>query len=365
VLALLRHRRRLAVVAGLWTGMILCGWDMWVGLGWLPQVRVLNDFRLWYGAARLGLTRGWDHLYDPFAQRDLMESLGFFWQPYLNPPALAWLAVPFSLLPFELALGLWTLLLIAAAVWTWRLAATGHGLTRAMHLALFLGLFPVAFGLLRGQPVALVAFAVAGGWWLLRHRKPVPAGMLLALIAIKPQVALLVPFALLASGRRIVFLAWLGYSALLVVASLALLGVHGTAGYLSALATAAQWDLGRRYALSGVLGLGPLLYVAQALVLLLTLWTAWRARHGAPDLPVAAGLAGSLLFTPYVGYQDLAVLVPAGWLALRAGAPVWLAGLLAAGYLIVELAQALPPALVPAWELAFLVALAARAAQRP
>src|SRR5262249_47882791 len=46
---------------------------------------------------------------------------------------------------------------------------------------------------------------------------------------------------------------------------------------------------------------------------------------------------GSLLFTPYLGFQDFAMLVVAGWLVIRAGANEWQIALLVAGYGLLEL----------------------------
>src|SRR5205807_6013116 len=154
-----------------------------------------------------------------------------YWSPFLNPPTLAWVATPFLGLPFDLALLVWTALLVGAALFAWRLVAPGAGLTRAAHLALFLGLFPTAFGLMVGQPVALVAAAVAGSWWLAERNKPVLAGLVMSLTAIKPQVALLIPICLLVSGHRRMFAAWLAATAFMVAVALVLLGGDGLQRY--------------------------------------------------------------------------------------------------------------------------------------
>jgi hypothetical protein len=53
---------------------------------------------------------------------------------------------------------------------------------------------------------------------------------------------------------------------------------------------------------------------------------------------MAAGIVGSLLVTPYLGFQDFLMLVVAGWLVLRAGATQWQVGLLVAGYALLQLA---------------------------
>src|SRR5205823_892254 len=166
-----------------------------------------NDFRLVYGAALTAWRHGYGHLYDLGAQRAAVESLGAYWSPYINPPPLAWLGTPFLALPFGAAAVLWTALVAAAALFAWWVVAPGAGLTKAAHLALFVGLFPTAFGLMVGQPVALVAAAVAVAWWLADQKRPVLAGLALSLTAIKPQLALLVPLCLLVAGHRRIFVA--------------------------------------------------------------------------------------------------------------------------------------------------------------
>jgi hypothetical protein len=53
---------------------------------------------------------------------------------------------------------------------------------------------------------------------------------------------------------------------------------------------------------------------------------------------MAAGIVGSLLFTPYLGFQDFLMLIVAGWLVLKSGATHWQVGLLVVGYALLELA---------------------------
>src|SRR5258708_8943186 len=147
---------------------MLIGFDLWAAAAtYVSQYAVRNDFRLAYAAANVGFRSGYSHLYDLAAQRLAIESLGpgFNPQPFISPPPLAWLATPLLLLPFQAALIVWTLLLLAALGLTWYLLAPGHGRARAAHLVLLLGVFPVAFGLMVGQPGAWVASAVAAECW--------------------------------------------------------------------------------------------------------------------------------------------------------------------------------------------------------
>ncbi|HSP09451.1 MAG TPA: glycosyltransferase family 87 protein [Candidatus Dormibacteraeota bacterium] len=337
----LRERTRLWAVAGIWGGALLVAFDLYAAVvTYIPGYRVRNDFRLIYGAAVASLHRGFGHLYDLPAQKAAVEGLGhgFYWSPFLNPPPLIWLAAPFTLLPFDAAIVIWSALLVTAALLTWYLVAPGGRLVRVAHLALWLGLFPVAFGLMVGQPVALVAAAVAGCWWLAERDRPVLAGLVLSLAAIKPQVALLAPLCLLVSGHWRVFAAWLAAAGAMVLLAAGLLGIDGIHRYQDVLALASQWEATRRYAVAGSLGLGPQVYAVQAVVVAAALVAAWNHRHSGVAVPLAAGITASLLFTPYVGFQDFAVLVVAGWLVLRSQPSRWQVGLLVVGYALLELA---------------------------
>src|SRR5260370_9969977 len=166
--AYVRARTRLWAVAGLWGGLLLVGTDVYFAVvTYIPQYRVRNDFRLMYGAALTGLHQGYSHLYDLAAQKQAVEGLGagFYWSPFLNPPPLVWLVTPLTILPFTAALFVWTALLLGALVLAWYLAAPGSRLTRAAHLAMLLGSFPVASVLMVGQPFALIAAASGRVSW--------------------------------------------------------------------------------------------------------------------------------------------------------------------------------------------------------
>ena len=367
--AYVRGRSRLWSAAGLWAGVLLIGFDIYAAVvTYIPEYRVRNDFRLMYGAALTGLHDGYSHLYDLAAQKASVDGLGpgFYWSPYLNPPPLAWLATPLTALPFDIALWVWTLVVFGALILTWYLVAPGDTrLTRLAHLALWLGVFPTAFGLLVGQPVAFVAAAVAACWWLAERHRPVWAGIALAAIAVKPQVAILVPLCLLVSGHTRTFVAWLAATGVMAALALAMLGPDGLARYRDALALASQWEPTRRYAMSGLIGLGPQLYALQAVIVIITVAAAWRIRGTGPGVPVAVGILGSLLFTPYVGFQDFAMLFVAGWLMLRSQASDWQLGILFTGFILLELVLVLPPVLVLITEMGLLLSILSPANDPP
>lgn len=356
-----RERTRLWAVAGLWAGILLVAFDVYAGVvEFIPQYRFRNDFRLLYGAALNAWTNGYGHLYDLAQQKSATEGLepGIYWQPFINPPPLAWLASPLLAIPFDAAILAWSALLLAAALLAWWLVAPGPRLTRLAHLALFLGVFPTAFGLMVGQPVVLVAAAVAVSWRLAEKRRPVPAGLVLSLIVFKPQLALLVPLCLFAAGMWRMFAAWLAASAVIGVVALAMLGADGLHRYRDALSLASQWAPTRGFAVAGPLGIGPQLYVIEVVVVAIAAFGAWHHRHEDVGRLYAMGIVASLLFTPYVGFQDFAMLIVAGWLVIRSGATAFQVALMVVGYAFLDLALVVMAVPILVAEGLFLISLA-------
>jgi hypothetical protein len=355
------------VAGALWAGVLLTGFNAWVAAGILGNARIQDDFRLDYLAVRLVVDHGWRSLYDFAAQRAQAQAFGFNWQPFVSPPPLAALAAPFAALPFDAALVLWTALLVGALAGGWWLAAPGgtaiftrHGRLgpeRWMHLAIAFGLFPAAFAIAIGQPAPVVLLALAAAWWLLRSGREGAAGLCVAVLVVKPQLALLVPATRLVAGRwRAAAVAAGAGGAIAILSGLAI-GPHGISSYLDGLSNASGWALTRRFTLADVLG--PAFPVSQVAVVALTLVAAWRARAAGPEIPLAAGIAGSLLVTPYIGIQDFTLLLLAGWLVLRTRPPTWMLLLLGLGYPVLELALAEGSLPVVLWRSALLVGLAA------
>ncbi len=282
-----------------------------------------GDFAVYYIFARVGLHHGWGSLYDYAAMRREWLALGSaFLYPPLYPPTLAWFVAPFAALPFAMGYALWNVLLAASLLVTWWLTAPPSSrLVRLGHLAFALALPSVAFGLLLGQVVIVVAAAVSISWWLLRRNRPFAAGLVLCLIALKPQLALLVPVALLVAGKSRAFLGWAAGSLAMLGAALATIGVGGLQMYVVLLAGSGHY-LGAmmvypQLTLPGLVGSGFAAPVTQGLVIAIILGLVWRRRGSGLEFPFAAGLCASLLIASFLHPQDVAVLLPAAWLWLR------------------------------------------------
>jgi hypothetical protein len=186
-----------------------------------------------------------------------------------------------------------------------------------IHLAAALGWLPVIYGLQLGQPGLFVALGVAGSYALLRIGRPFLAGLALGALALKPQLAFLVPAALLVSGRTRTF--WGGVVALglLGIASAVALGPSGVAEYSARLNFAASVPVNRELTLAPLLGILPVSRVIQAAIALWSLVLAYRFRGRATEWIFVVPLVGGLLASPYLHLDDLVMLGLAAWLYLR------------------------------------------------
>jgi hypothetical protein len=317
-----------------------------------------NDFRLYVGAARLGLGHGYSHVYDLDLQRQAVDALfpRANYQPFVSPPLDAWLATPLAGLPFSAGLVVWTVFLGSCVLLTWLLIAPGWGADRIAHLLLAVGFLPLGFAVSVGQLAPVIGLSIAVSYVLLRRGRPELAGVALLAVWLKPQTAILVAPALLVAGQRRTFVSWLLASAAVGLVTAATLGAHGIAAYRSALLVAGQWDLMRRFSLPGQPFWGFASPGVSLVVAAVTLVLARRHRHDL-GMVMAAGLAGSLMFSPYLGVQDLSLLVPAAWLAWQGRLSAWHLALSAAVYAVLECSLLLGPGPVLVAEVTWLGSL--------
>ncbi len=279
------------------------------------------DFAAFWAGGRLA----WSHAalaYDQETMQALQNWMApDWWVPFNNPPPFLFAVAPFGLLSPRLGQALWILVTLAL----WVIACR-----RVIGLWPALAFTPVFWNCAVGQNGLLTgALFVAAIWQL--GRRPFVAGLLFGALVIKPQLALLVPFALLAGGH------WRAIAGA-AVSSLGLLGlsylVFGPGVFVAFLAGTA---VSKAILLSGfhalrqptlfaavlALGGGPALAgILQAPVTIAVLAiTVWVWRRGTDTLGKGAILAaGTALATPYVfGYDLTFLILPIAWLA-REGA---------------------------------------------
>ena len=352
-------RRHRVLLTGGTVGAILLGFDLWLASAVTPPHVALPDFYVYHLAARTGLAHGWAAIYDPSRFQPAVTPVVGRYLPYLNPPLLAWLVAPLTVFPYAVAAAIWLGALGGCLVLTAWLTAPGSVPVKVAQLMGALALLPVFIGFEFGQASLLVVATVAFAWWLIRQERPMAAGMVLALSALKPQVAVLVPFALLLAGYRRLFVGWIVATILLVVVSWLAIGTAGLTGIEASLRLAQGLGGPLQISIWHTMPIPWLAAPAALLALALSLFIAFLNRGAGPEMPIAAGLVGSVLVSPYVNYYDLAALVLAAWLVLRTRPSGWQRALIPALYL--------PLYLAPLWgwpavlaEGVWLVALAQR-----
>lgn len=241
--------------------------------------------------------------------------------PFPNPPPAAWLMLPFTLLPFGAALFLWTVLSLAlllalsqvfAPRWTW---------ARIAFALSALGFLPV-FVMVEAGPLSPPVFAgIAGCVLLLRQRRQVLAGLALSLIAVKPNVAVLVPLALLVAGHRRAFTTWLAATSVMVVISVVTLGSHGVVAFAAVEGEYASMGNYLTFSLVDLLGGSSAYLIAVPTIVVITLVAARRTMASDPGLALSAGVLGSLLINHHLTPADFILLLLPVWIGVAQARP--------------------------------------------
>lgn len=309
-----------------------------------------TDLRLPYAAAEVGLRYGWSHMYDPELQRSAVLALGhsdvFF--PYINTPPWAFLVAPLTFIPYTVAYWICVVVMVACLVAAALLAAPPDRLLRIIYVGAAFGSLEVAIGPGFGQPAALVALAIVGCWRLLKADRPALAGLVLAVISVKPHIAILVPFALLLAGHARAFFYWAIATLALIVISVVALQPSGVQDFLNLLATGPTYLAGHpAWTLVGMLG-GPAGLPLEVLLVAGAAAAAWIYRHRGPEIPIAVGILATLIVVPYLHQQDFVMLVVAVWMLHRAQLENLDGRLLAAFWVAAIVGIEWPPLLVAA-----------------
>jgi hypothetical protein len=285
-----------------------------------------SDFSSFYAAGRLMMAG--QSPYDQAALRAMEQTLFGHATPFYSfsyPPVFLLIVTPLAKLPYMAALAVWqgvSLLLYLAAMLRLRRTEAG-GLDRQLVLVAAIAFGAVFINLTHGQngflTAALFAFALS-----FLEKNPIASGACFGLLAIKPQLGLLIPFALAFGGYwRAFAAAALSLATTAIVASL-LFGwtcwpEFFAAAHFSEIAILDQGAVGYDKMISIFAALrawGSPLAVAYGVQLLTSLAVIaalarfWRAKTDL-KLKGAALCFATLLATPFALDYDLMVLAPA------------------------------------------------------
>ncbi len=321
--------RNLGIAAGAAAAALFAAWDIYKWVEAFASDHFHNDFTFYLAAARIGLSRGWPSIYDLSIQQSELDAMGSRIQiaqlaRFISPPPVAWLAAPFTALPYDAGYVIWSVLLLAALVGTCYLAAPGAGRERIVHLVAALAWLPVIYGLQLGQPGLFVALGVAASYALLRSGRPFAAGVALGVLALKPQLGFLLPAALLVSGRYRAFGGAVFALGVLGALSALNVGTTGISAYLDRLSFAAGVPVNRELTLAPFIGELTVTRIVQVAIAIWALILVFRFRRRGIEWAFVPAIAGGLLASPYLHLDDLVMLGLAAWLYLRTdGKPPW------------------------------------------
>ncbi len=276
----------------------------------------ITDYLSYWAAGKLALAGDPAAAFDVAKHRAMEFTVSPFkgLLPFPYPPPFLLIVTPFSLFPY-----LWGFL-----AWV--------SITLALYLAVARRVIDVPYALahpsvlmngLIGQNGFLTAAIFTGGVTLLRSR-PLLAGAILGTLVIKPQLALLLPVAVIAARLWPAIAGAIATSAALALVSLALFGTGVFTGFLemlplySELMRQDKWPWNEFisvFAFLRYLGFDQTVALTVHAVIaagaaVLT-WVAW-SRDWDGQVPVLA--AATLLIPPYLlTYDALLMVIPIGY----------------------------------------------------
>ena len=302
----------LCVVPGLATGIVT-----WAVLPFLPQpapwgaICVRDYLNIW-AAAHLVSAGDMATLFHPALYQAWLRSLfgaGLPERTWSYPPTTLILTAPFVLLPLIPGFIAWitaTLSLLTAVL-------RRCGLPWTTCLAILLSP-AVLENALVGQNGAVTASLLEGGL-LLAGRRPVIAGIMFGLLSSKPQLGLLIPVCMAASGNWKAILAAAATGSLVVCVSIAAFGADSWLWYLTDVRAFMTAHLEKPFGESfqsmmatpfilfrwfgAPVALAYALQAGVSAACAVTAWRAWRRPGANPAARTALTAALALLATPY------------------------------------------------------------------
>lgn len=288
-----------------------------------------TDFISFWTAGQLAVTGAPEAAYNPErlheTQRSAFGDPDLALTPWFYPPIFLILVSLLALMPYGVALAVWLGGTLAAYLAVMRRIAP-YGPTLLLSFA-----YPAVFVNITHGQNGYFSAAIFGGALLLLDRRPMLAGGLIALLTFKPQLGVLFPLVLAATGRWRAFAGACAGVAVLAGASLVLFGtatwqaMFDQLPYIRSLLLEHEgigWEkMQSLFAALRHFGLGLTASYAAHITLTLavaatTIWI-WRCRVDF-SLKASALVTGALLIPPHIVEYDMVVLALAiAWLAGR------------------------------------------------
>jgi arabinofuranan 3-O-arabinosyltransferase len=318
-----------AIAAGLAFAWLGCLVAMSVPHLWMLDAQgrpTFTDFLEVWVAGRSALHGAAAAAYDPVLHHAAQVEAaghalkGFLWWHY--PPLFLLVAAPLALMPYAAAFITWDLVTLAG------FAATIAAIARTRIAALIACGIPAVFvNAVVGQNGGLTAILI-GGALLSLEARPILAGLFIGLLTYKPQMGLLFPLVLVATGRWRAFVSACAATLLAIAVPSVIFGVDTVRAFLHFLPQASDSLLNHGaaglnklqtiYSLARCLGWSylpaSLLQGTVTLAVAIAVVRLWRSK--VTFAVKAAGLAAAVFAaTPYLYMYDFPILaVPLAFL---------------------------------------------------
>jgi hypothetical protein len=289
-----------------------------------------SDFITYYTIGSIGRQYGLDRVYDFELQKAVEERVVGFevapenvlphnHLPFLNPVLV--LLVIATNGNYILGFIVWNIILIGLYLTSVFIILNTETVTierSTLNIASFMLFFPNFVSLLNGQDTALLVLGAAALFFGVLNRKEWAAGLGLALMTVRPHIALLLAIPFLFKERKVWW--WFCAGALvLVLISIIPLGLTGLRDFYNIMLDTALKSretaminfigLGRRLAPtidpSIIRGIGWFLFFTAMIVLSV----AWKLSNKLDGQLLGLAILAGLFFAPHLVYHDLAILI--------------------------------------------------------
>lgn len=287
------------------------------------------DYLAFWGAGHMALNHQAPQAYDT-AILTLVQNQGLGreeiqYLPWLNPPPFFLFVTPFALAPFLASHYIWAYFCLAFYSFAvYQLIPNKTAVFAALA-------YPAIFFCVVIGQTGIVTAALLGLFTIWHGPRPILAGIAIGCMIIKPQLALLTPFVLIASGNWRTFFSAAATVVVLCVITTILFGFDVWTAFGESMkeyshrASTLEHYLTRIQSIYGLVILlsksaicATIIQSIVSFIVFVTTIIIWR-KPFSYELKGAAFIVGSLMITPYIQIYDYPIMAFAGLFLWKAG----------------------------------------------
>ncbi|MEO0569629.1 MAG: glycosyltransferase family 87 protein [Pseudomonadota bacterium] len=292
------------------------------------RIVVQVDFYVFWATAKLALAGTPLDAFDMERLREVAKVVEGDWMVWLYPPGFMAFLTPFGLLNFSFAWGVFGALSLIALISAARTFSEG-----TIPLLVATTLAPVLIPtLIVGQMSIFWSAGLVAGLAALYTGRPILAGVFIGLLTIKPQLGLMIPFALLAIGAWRTILSASVTAVIILAVPLAYYGLEyldEMLSIMSELTHAVRGSIDQAHLIVSAYSALAIIGVPEDIALVaqwcltalcaLLVFLVWKADKTSFDQRASVLLLAIPLASPYLWYYEAAILAPAALFMWRAG----------------------------------------------